>query len=308
MIKINDSQYDSVLLLIRSTFINKPSSRACNTRTDSCITELFMDEVIKSMLKFLGGYVPLEDTDDKFDTSKDIAGKFCRSEYYNYCFMNANRLYKTKYSREISYDSLDMELPARGEQMEDKVERVDLEERAMKSFNRFATLLNDLERAIFKGMRAGVNTREIHRQVSLINPGLTEKVIRIIRKEIEFRLSCHLLNSKQQIYSTAIILAGMNTKFGKLVKRFFNVDRLTDIPSDEELHFVASGKFKKKGKVDAKRKFSPMALVVEPPSKFVKASNTDFNGKKHDHPVVYFLANGNSYCHITKTWKNATTF
>lgn len=109
---------------------------------------------------------------------------------------------------------------------------------------------------------------------------------------IQYRYAAWVFS--HEIFTDHIALAGLN-RFPAQNKRFFGEKKLLNMPSKEELVRAA----KNEGANDEKENPQLVSsLTAEPPKQY---SKVDFNGKAHDHFVVYAYSDGTLFDHVTKT-------
>ncbi len=161
-----------------------------------------------------------------------------------------------------------------------------IKEELTKTNNEFLSKLNDYDKKAFVSMLRDLSDKE---KAAILFPTdeftfqIRDKV-RYIVNVVEFRYSCFLLY--KHIIDEDKIMRRLN-KSTKLCKRFFGKDELLEVPTNAELLATAFGNGTKK------------QTVSKPFVRPTPYSKTDFNGKTHDHFVVYEL-NGSLYDHVTK--------
>lgn len=150
----------------------------------------------------------------------------------------------------------------------------------------FLKKLKTTDQRVFWCMLQGLSDEEKSSHI-FPDSNYTTKVrdkVRYMTNIVEFKYACFILSKK--IYDRDRILQRIN-KAPKLVKRYFGVDRLDDVPSPEVANAIA---------------FSDKEVETfkKPMGEWSPFSKIDFNGKEHKHTVVYSTPDGRMYDHVTK--------
>ena len=132
--------------------------------------------------------------------------------------------------------------------------------------------------------------------------------VRFVWNSIKYRLTCFFALSRNRIMTDQILLKALNND-PKARKRLLGIkEKLTEIPDDEVLMEGVKALRVKKDTPTAD--LGPAIQAYDPRSKkapkgksYIYSSKIDFNGKAHDHDVVYFNRSGYAYDHVTKTKK-----
>ena len=164
-----------------------------------------------------------------------------------------------------------------------------IKEELVKANNEFIDRLSDYDKKVFIGMLRDQSDKEM---AAILFPKSEYTIqnrdkVRYMMNIVEFRYSSFLLYKR--IWDEEKILRRIN-KSPKLCKRFFGIEKILQVPSNADLLAAAFG--------DGTKKQETSKPFVRP----TPFSKVDFNGKKHDHFVVYEL-NGSLYDHVTKETK-----
>lgn len=163
-------------------------------------------------------------------------------------------------------------------------------EELKKANNEFLRKLGTVDQKIYWCMLQGLSD-EIKASHVFPDASYTTKVrdkVRYMTNIVEFKYACFLLTKR--IYDESRILAKLN-KAPKLVKRYFGLEKLDARPNDVDLLAAAfDGQLKPKA-------------VIEDEAEWVPVSKVDFNGKAHDHWVVYKKNEQILYDHVTRSVK-----
>ena len=270
-------------------------------------------------------YNPPENHDEHFNLIRGFITQFRKTVYYSGTvkdsYTRTNRIHsrqinivtdeeKKFYHHGISSDQLISE-----ENVEEKVIEMVLQKRVTRGFNLFMTYLTPFEKQFFKGMIVGKSTRSIVSDLS--NGGFEPPSYDIslrIRNTLEFRLTCFFAQEREILYDKKLVLKSLN-KFPKLNKKVFGVNKLDEIPSQEQLEVSIKRQFTKNrlspedisSKTVTVLSYDPESKIQIYGKKYFAKSKIDFNGKKHDHYVVYIDQYLNMYDHVTKQSKSLKT-
>lgn len=272
----------------------------------------FHDKLLAYLPNAIQKYRMPDTVDGRFKVVSDFINKFISSKYYRGTCLDAYNKYKKHLQREVPFVSAQEAAEGKGiccEQIPDtretpmeRVVRLDLEERAERGYNHFATLLTVHELIAFRLMRIGSSTPAIVDSYREEGRDISIEQVKYLRKILEYRLLCFFAEDRNRLYDKEIVLKAMN-KYPELNKRFFNDKKLLSLPDDSALHATAVGKFKKESNIDE------IALAYDAKAKkaadknYAYSSCIDFNGKKHDHAVVFINNAGYAYDHVTRETK-----
>jgi len=211
---------------------------------------------------------------------------------YPYIKMQVFEKANSYYASSISLDDC-LELKS-DENVEEDVMLILFREELKKANEEFMSKISKVDQKVMHSMYKDLSDKE---KVELLFPNaeytikLKDKV-RYMINVLEFRYACFILY--KQLWNEEKVLRKLN-KMPKLVKRYFGTDKLLSAPDNSALLAAAFNTEPNK--------------VATTPKPFIRPtpfSKVDFNGKKHDHFVVYEL-NGSLYDHVTKETKMKET-
>lgn len=215
---------------------------------------------------------------------------------YPYAVLESQSMYWKQIRREVSlevYNECHEELSDEGESMESKVEIEVLKEEIQKAQQMLTRMLQPQERVVWelRGVNASIEYAcSVLYPDSKIDKKTTDK-IRYRFRLLEYRFAC--LVAARDILSDRIALGGLN-RYPTQCKKYFGVKKLESLPYKADLLKAARGD-------------EAEGFVELPKQTWVPVSKVDFNGKKHDHPVVYQSSTGGYYDHVTKQTRESAT-
>jgi len=153
----------------------------------------------------------------------------------------------------------------------------------------FATNISGSDRVVFKAMRTNQTAKALARTLYSIKDPSNSQINKAAYafNMLRFRYTCYFATT--QTLDDHLVIRALN-RSPKLLKRFFGVEKLVAIPDKGKLTDVAfqTGDFQK--------------ATSRKPGNWKKVSKVDFNGKRHDHFVVFLSPNGEVlYDHGTGT-------
>jgi len=319
---MENSYYDQLLphfnYIISELEISFMTKHRCSRESDLFMN--FHDLLTDRVHNFMKKYRPPENHDEHFKLIRGFITQYRKTIYYSGTvkdtYTKTNKIQsrqinivtddeKRFYHHGITSDQLISE-----ENTEDKVIEMDLQKRVTRGFNLFMTYLSPFEKQFFKGMVQGKSTRSI---VSDLGNGGFEPpsydISQRLRNTLEFRLTCFFAQDREILYDKNLVLKSLN-KFSKLNKRVFGISKLETIPTQEMLEYSIKKGFVKKDrnnsgieiseKKQIVKSFDPDSKIQVYGTKYFAKSKVDFDGKKHDHYVVYIDHYLNMYDHVTK--------
>jgi len=239
--------------------------------------------------KFINNYCLPQLTNEQFNVVLAAISGYLKS-LYGYARDNSNHAYWVRVNKEICLEFAE-ELES-STNIEVEYEMVEAKERLHKVNKAFHQMVNVQDRLIFSALSVGKKAKEI---ASLLYPDSrydkeTENKTNYRIRLVEYRYAAWVIANN--IYSDSLALAGLN-RYPNQNKRYFGIKKIESIPSKEELIKVARGE-------TVKQANTIQLHLSEIPKPF---SKMDFNGKRHDHTVVYQYMNGGLYDHVTKATK-----
>jgi len=301
-------------------------TRKVSVNDDRFIT--FHDILLSKLEPAIKKYQLPPEYDEKFDMVIDFTSKFIASRYYTGAECDAYAIYRkhivevpfiTEQERrdgrqgiyignEIERINRDLEESS----MEEKAEKLYDQERTEKAYHQFESMLTTFELYVFAEMKKQKGSSIVKIVEVLQSHGYKDATVDTItpkRKNLEYRLLCFFAIRKNAIHTLEVVLKGMNL-FPSHNKQFFGCKKLLAIPADSELMKVASGAYKNEMKYEVEfdrdsltmlaKRYDKDVKLISGIKKYVFTSKVDFNGKSHDHPVVYISKYGTAYDHVTE--------
>ena len=296
-------------------YIKRLSARPFSNNYRQEAISQYVEYLQDYLLRHLEQYQLPEEIDDKFDLVSNFQRTFEKNVEPFVEMSTVRQLKKPQYHTvlfsQVSDESMEKasyEKSISGEvpKMEDEVLKEWTQDRLVRLNKAFLKHLNRIEQIVFAGMLKGSKIPDL---VSIIGPTmsgkcLTYEQVRYIRNNLQYRLVCWY--GYHQFLDGAVLLKGMNL-YPKHNKKVFGVNRLSEVPAKDLLKAAATLKkvvapYKPKHSLEEIEQKVRQELIrpIEGHGHDWLFASKWYQGKKHDHYVVYVNRAGWAYSHVDK--------